>query len=535
MNEKLKVLIADDEFRIGLLIKTLIKWDELNLECINVVNNGEKAYEVICKEKPHIVITDIQMPRVNGLDLIAMAKEKDKNIKFIVISGYKDFEYAHKALQYGVNDYLLKPINAAELNKNLKEITMALSQEYSKKKEEELFKQEIYASKQIIKKNVLMSIIGEDKAPSLEKIQNTYNILLNTGIYRMIDIKLDYWDFEKIDANQDRITVDRVINITEQAFKGEVHEILFCEKEALNIHCLIVYDANFKEIKNITNKALSEIQEYLLGFEQYEVTMGIGCEKNDFDQIRASYLEASKSVGNRIKLGTGRLIYAETLGEDTFFVSGYIEKFKEKISSSINAYSGEMLKSCIDEIFSINFKEENMNFYHYYDIAKQLIELFFDEIEIKEEKGDQLKQQLLEKYQHCYTVAKLKTMIKKHLCEFLDVCQKILEMKSTKPIRQAKQYIEDHYGEKIVLEDIAEIVGLNPVYFSVLFKKETGLNFSAFLVQVRIENAKKMLKSGNETIAYIAEMVGYKDVRHFSRLFTKTVGVNPALYRKLYS
>ena len=109
------------------------------------------------------------------------------------------------------------------------------------------------------------------------------------------------------------------------------------------------------------------------------------------------------------------------------------------------------------------------------------------------------------------------------------------EAESVKPIRQARKYMEDHYDEKIVLEDLAEIVGLNPVYFSVLFKKETGINVSAYLLNIRIEKAKEFLCNTNETIAAIGDRVGYKDSRYFSQIFTKQVGVKPALYRKLHS
>ena len=96
---KWRVLIVDDEFRIGMLIKKLIRWEEFNLECADIVDNGETAFHVIKEELPDIVITDIRMPKINGLDLICMTRELKKSIKFVVISGYKEFEYAHRALQ----------------------------------------------------------------------------------------------------------------------------------------------------------------------------------------------------------------------------------------------------------------------------------------------------------------------------------------------------------------------------------------------------------------------------------------------------
>lgn len=116
-NKKWRVLIVDDEFRIGRLIKKLIHWGEFALECVDVVDNGGTAFEIIQSVRcPDVVITDIRMPKINGLELIAMTREIHKNMKFVVISGYKEFEYAHQALQYGVEDYLLKPVNEEELD-----------------------------------------------------------------------------------------------------------------------------------------------------------------------------------------------------------------------------------------------------------------------------------------------------------------------------------------------------------------------------------------------------------------------------------
>lgn len=536
-DKRRKVLIVDDEFRIGMLIKKLIHWDEIGLECVNVADNGESAYNIILSEKPDIVITDIRMPKINGLDLICMTKEKNEEIKFIVISGYKEFEYAHRALQYGVNDYLLKPINEEELNSVLKKIQEDLNKECEKQKEEEQLKKTVTTSEQIIKSNLLNSIIDETDNVLVDQLKNDYNFKLKETSYRGIDIKLDYWDYEKIDKRQDRLTIEKILLIIEKNFKGKIKEQLVCEKDNLNIFCLIAYDIkNGKEIKNVINGTMSEIKDFLLGFEQYEATIGIGSERSEFGEIRFSIRDAFLAVQNRIKIGTGRLIYAETLQlEKQINLKDYLETLKEPFLTSIEAYSKGSLEQSINLIYSeLEFKD-NVDFSCCYELAKELINLFFEHIPIQNKEGDQLKQFLINTYQQCYTIVKLKDLLKNYMGEYLEVCLKLLETESTKPIRQAKQYIDDHYGEKIVLEDIAKIVDLNPVYFSVLFKKETGMNFSAYLVTVRMEIAKKMIRNSNETIAAIADMVGYKDVRHFSQTFTKIVGIKPALYRKLHS
>lgn len=537
LDRKLRVLIVDDEFHIAMLIKKLIKWDEIGLECVNVVDNGERAYHIITEEKPDIVITDIRMPKMNGLDLISMTKKENDSIKFIVVSGYKEFEYAHKALQYGVNDYLLKPVNEEELNKVLLNICAAFADEGVRQKEGEQLKKTISASEQIIKSNLLNNIIDQNEYPTLEDLALKYNLSFREGAYRGICIKLDHWDYEKSDKKQDAITVEKVVMILNNMVKDHVYEYMICKKSNLHIFCLFNYDLiQSKEIKTIINNILSEIQEYLIGFEQYKITIGIGSEVIAFEKIKQSITDSHIAVLNRIKHGTGRLIYYDSLRTETKFdVEKHLSMYKESYLMSIESLSKENLESTIKQVYLGFHNTENIDFAACYDIAYELIDLFFGHITVQNSEGKQLVQMMRNACQHCYTLEHLTRMLTNYLGSYLETCLKQLEVETAKPIRQAKQYINEHYRDKIMLEDLAAIVDLNPVYFSVLFKKETGMNFSVYLVHIRMEIAKEMIRASNKTIAAIADDVGYKDSRHFSQIFTKTVGIKPALYRKLYS
>lgn len=536
-NKKLRVLIVDDEFNIAMLIKKLIQWEKIGLECVNVVDNGEAAYQIILDENPDIVITDIRMPKINGLDLISMTKKVNTRVKFIVISGYKEFEYAHKALQYGVNDYLLKPINEEELNKVLEKIHDEVIFEGMRMKEGEQIKKTISASEQIIKSDLLNNIIDQADYPTVQEMVENYHLQFNAGAYRGIDIKLDYWDYEKNDKRQDTITIDKVMMFIDNNLKGHVYEYMICKKPNLNIYCLVNYDPNkTKEIKNIINNILLEIQQYLIGFEQYKVTIGIGSEITEFENIRKSIQESYKSAQNRIMFGTGRLIYSNLLHlEKPIDSKKYLDPHKDHYLHSIESLSRDSFENVVQQVFGNFQPSDNLDFSGCYDIANELIDLFFSHITIQNNEGKQLKSFIKNACQHCYTLGNLTKLIKEYLGKYLETCMKQLEIETAKPIRQAKQYINDHYREKIILEDIAAIVDLNPVYFSVLFKKETGMNFSTYLVHIRMEIAKEMIRSTNMTVAAVADEVGYKDTRHFSQTFTKTVGVKPALYRKLYS
>ncbi|MGE5613773.1 MAG: response regulator transcription factor [Bacillota bacterium] len=537
---KLRVLIVEDEIRIAQLIKKLIKWDEIGLECVGIANNGKTALDIINECDPDIVVTDIRMPKINGLELISRIKQNNEHIRFIVVSGYKEFEYAHKAIQYGVNNYLLKPINEDEINKVLREIYADINQNLIKRKEEEDLKKELNESRRIIKSEFLSNIIENIDTISheeLEELAEKYNLEFTGDAYMCADIKLDYWDYEKHDEKQDRLTVEQIIAIVDKNFKGRAKELIICGKENLHIYCLVNYDlSRSKEIKDSINNILTEIQEYLFKFELYEATIGIGCEVTEPGKIRESVSEAFRSVQNRIKYGIGRLIYSKSLPlENKIDIDGFLHKHKEKYLMSIESYSKEFFEQSINEIFGDISSRNEIDFSFCYDIADRLINMFFDNVKIKNDEGVALKRYMLNTYQHCYTLVRLKNLLARYLGEYLEFSLNYLKSENVKPIRIAKQYINEHYFEKIVLEDIANMVGLNPVYFSVLFKKETGMNFSNYLINLRMEKAKDLLRSTNDTMVAIADSVGYKDTKYFSQLFAKTVGIKPALYRRLHS
>ncbi len=533
-NRRWRVLIVDDEFRIGMLVKKLIRWDEYNLECIGCVDNGETAFEVVQSDvKPDVVITDIRMPKMNGLDLIEETRKLYKDMKFIVVSGYKEFEYAHRALQYGVEDYLLKPVNEEELNRILKKISEELEDKFQLQAERKKLQEAVSESRHIIKRDFLKNIIETEDYAEPENPR----VSLGGEVYRGIDIKLDYVDYHKFDRKQDRLTVSRIVEIVEGILKAQTEEVLICEKENLHIYCLFNYDYNrSKKIKNSISEILSGIKDYLMGFEQYEVTIGIGMERTEFVEIRFSIKEAYRAVGNRIKYGVGRLIYADdVLPESNGSVPLLTDEQKESLRTSISSYSKENLKLCVNQIYSNYMLEEQADFSKCYDTAEEIVLYFIENMELNQEEAKKIRKQFLANCQHCYTITSLKKLLRTELGEYLEASREAAAAESAKPIRQAQQFIDVHYAEKIVLEDLAEVVGLNPVYFSVLFKKETGINFSAYLVNVRMEKAKELICTTNETIAAIGDRVGYKDSRYFSQTFTKQVGVKPALYRKLHS
>ncbi len=535
--KKLRLLIAEDETRIGQLIRKLIHWEELHLECAGVVENGKDAYQAIERDHPDVVITDIRMPKINGLDLIEMVRKQYPDIRFIVLSGYREFEYAHRALQYEVDGYLLKPINEAELNEALAKTVAALDDKRREAIEKQQMQREVDESRQIIRRDFLRTIIEQEESGAFTDMEaeGRIPVELTGDIFRAIDIKLDAADPDVVTRKEEKMIADRVTAIVEQNFSGFTDEVLCCEKDSMHIYCLFNYrSGKSKEIRNCISLILSEIKNYLIRFEQFEVTIGIGSERAAFPETRISIREANRAVNNRIHLGCGRLIYSENVEDLRLYVSP-VKGAAEELTGLMEAHKSAEASALVRKIFEDYTSEENADYSGCYEIAEELTDLLFERMEGEEGELSKNRKRMQSRCQNINSLPALSGYVADEYARTIDLMREAAESESAKPVRIAKAYIDEHYGDKIVLEDLAELVSLNPVYFSVLFKKETEMNFSSYLTHVRMEKAKELLRTTNETIAAVGAKVGYKDSRHFSQTFTKTVGVKPVLYRRLHA
>ena len=190
MEKRLKVLIADDEAKVGQLVKRLIEWDEIGLECIGIAQDGQTAYDRIVAESPDIVITDIRMPVLTGLEMIQKASEQGIHCHFIVVSGYKYFDYAQKALKYGVEDYLLKPIDEVELNRQLRKIVETESEKRVQTQYVDTMEKRLHDSKYLRHKEFLKEV-AEQTETDIVKANEDFGLQLQDTLFRAVYFKLD--------------------------------------------------------------------------------------------------------------------------------------------------------------------------------------------------------------------------------------------------------------------------------------------------------------------------------------------------------
>ena len=214
----IKVLIADDEIKVCQLIKNLVPWEEIGLELIGFANNGINAIEMIVKEKPDIVITDIRMPGYDGIELIKRAKEFNPNINFIIVSGYRHFDYAHNAIKYGVGDYLLKPLKKNELINTLNKMVEKYNQKNKQIDENETLKKRIKNDMEKLRLGFMVDLLFNNANGinniDLEKANIEYHFSFVKDYFQAIVIKTDINYKENSDSVYN-LLIDKTIPMIE--------------------------------------------------------------------------------------------------------------------------------------------------------------------------------------------------------------------------------------------------------------------------------------------------------------------------------
>ena len=526
--EKRKVLIVDDVIRIGQLAAKLIHWDELGMECLGILNDSEAALASIKEYDPDVVITDVRMPKISGLEMIKLARQNGSRAEFIVISGYREFEYAKTALESGVENYILKPINEEEVNEALEKVAIKLK---SRESIEEL-QHSADESKRIIKRNYLRNLIENRNSNTVSQYEG---VEIKGQIFQCLVLTLDPVDIMNIEEKTAKIEREKVMMLMEEIISPKVREVMFSVYKDMHIYGLMSYDEEQKaDAKDAVNTVLLSVQDMLSNFDSYVVTIGVGGKKTDLAAIKESLGEAYRAACNRLRYGTGRLIYFDMISSSTKEdMNGVFENRRESIKNAADSLNDEQLRFEAGRALSEIFCSKNADLTQCYELSVKIVEFVCSRLDPDEDSSAGCRS-ITEKIFYCGRFTQLKEFVLNSISDLLIQKKEALESRSARPVRQAREYMEEHYRDKITLEEVANSIALNPIYFSTLFKKETGMNFSTYLVSIRMEKAKELLRTTNMTILQVSEEVGYKDSRYFSQLFRKTVGIKPALYRKLH-
>lgn len=527
-----KVIIADDEVRICQLIQALVDWDGLGLEIAGVAHNGFEAIELVNRLRPDILITDIRMPGCSGLEMIERVKKELPELEIIVISGYAHFEYAQQALRFGVGDYLLKPVSRVELTATLEKLRARVCERRETRSGQEQLRRRSEKDVQMLQAGLVRSLVDQEESEPLTAaaLAETYRFDARPGIFQAFQIRMDCGQ-ERPGDSQIAVLMGKVREGLELALPADGCGLVLDVRDFLCAGFLNYEEKYQDEIRRAVKLSVNqlELQKNLFRPVSFSVALGRPC--TDPGELGESMRDASVLIRERLVRGTGRLF--ERMGPPSKLAgSSVLERYLRAVEQAVEVLGVQQLGEAIDQLEREVMSVQDVRGCEVLETVYSAAEVFAARMQMAERAG--YLEELHERCERCGSAREVFACLREMQCGYVERLAKQQENESVRPIRLAKQYIQEHYSEPITQEEVSGKVGLSPTYFSALFKKTEGEGFARYLINVRMEQAKILLRESNLPVAEICRRVGYNDLKHFTHTFEKAAGVKPGVYRKLY-
>lgn len=529
----LKVLIADDESKVCRLIQMLCDWEKLDMELAGTAYNGLQALELIEQHMPDILITDICMPGCDGIEVIRKARELNPSLEVLIISGYADFKYAQSAIRYGVSDYLLKPIKQQELQETLEKLGNRCRQEKARMDASQQLLQFVEDDNQRKRCSLFFDLLlssTKRPIPELEVLNEQYAYHFVPGVFRILLLKLDY-NVQKYDQQAVRGILEGLEEKIRDSLSEYCEEFEICRDGAVSyIICNYLKD-NSHQFRQSVRNAVDRINMKRFELWNAVFALGMGRSVNQCSDLELSLNTAVLAVRERLIEGCDKLLEApERMGRNDY--SDLIANINYNCSKAMELHDDQMVMECVNELKEKLLQDKLVTGN---DLLRAVQAVGTHALTNDKQGlyGGRISE-FFKECDACSSADMLFSLLGERLCQMVHTSRQMREEESRKPIRVAKQYIMNHYMESITLELVAEKAGFSSSYFSSLFKKETGVGFADYLIQLRMEKAKELLKNTKDSVKDICTAVGYNDLKHFTGMFRKYTGLKPGEFRKLY-
>lgn len=520
-----KVFLVDDEPFILEGLRNIINWQDFGLEISGQAANGLDACSILEREKADILITDITMPKMNGLDLIKNLKAMDSNIKFIVLSGYNEFDFVKAGIALGIENYLLKPINVQELLSTLANTCEKLE---SSKFKEIIEKKD----NNILKDNILYRwVTNKIASMELRERSRILQISLEHNYYNACIVKIAPTQMEG-DSSADAEWVSRFPEIFESccSLVGQ-SESQMCFSNPDGEVVLVFGVDSIETGKPFIHEKLDEMERSVSCMPGLDVFITMGDFQAGFMNLYKSYANAKKMQDYRLVSPWVRIYYYDEtnqckdsdiscskvdyqqfskllLSKNKDAVSAFISNVFVNLNSSPGMTPSYIQNCCMEMVININRTLENFD---YNVIGNDYRELFNSMIEM-------------------HTLAQLESLMRNIADNALN-CFITGDNKVSPIIKQVLNYINKHYTDELSLKTLGYELNINPVYLGQLFQKETGQLFNEYINIFKMQKAQQLLLNTNLKAIDISRRVGFSDPNYFFKQFKKYVGVSPTELR----
>ncbi|MDF2942276.1 MAG: two component transcriptional regulator, AraC family [Herbinix sp.] len=532
-----KVLLVDDEILTREAISMNIPWEEQGFCLIGTAENGQEAIEQMKHMQPDLVITDICMPYMDGLELANYIHQNFPDTKVVILSGHDEFEYARHALAYHVKEYILKPITSLELKEVLKRVRISLEEEAGNKAHLGKMQLEYHKNIPVLRERFLRRIIEERyQGRDIYDKMNGLNINLYGDFYTVILVYVeDAQEFCLIypDSEDDLIRFTTTNIISE--IMEEVHAGIAVQLSEHRMALLFAADCE-QELERQVDETCHRILKSLWDFVKIKVSFSVGITVNTPYSWWDSYRNAKEASEYKFISGKNDFIYGRDLKKYVPMNEPIsVEDWSDRLTLQIKLNQKQELERSVTELFQEIKSKCNLR----KDIILYAQNIFLSIVfelrgaDVDREPGYTEERIVLRKLMDSRYLSELEYDFKSLCTELMNKICGNKDGESRKLIILAMDYIEKNYADSnISLNIVCSYLGVSISYFSINFKNYTGETFVEALTRIRIDKAKKMMDVTDLKTYEIADRVGYNDAHYFSMIFKKTTGMTPSEYAK---
>ncbi len=531
-NRVLKILIVDDETEIREGILNSISWEKHGFAVAGLADNGREALRIINEEKPDLMLLDIRMPVMNGLEVLEKLAEEGLSLKVIILSGYDDFNYCQQALRFGASDYLLKPCHPNKILEVLIKLKEQIATEEEQADQWDFLLQKFQENLPILRENLLMSLFSNKPLDNKSALVrwNLYQMGINPNNMGLALVKIDHQDklascsLKELELN--KLSLFQQIEAAMKknpALKSVIN--FFYDK------IVILWNIE-EETSDIFSLRMEQLRQIVANNMSFTITIGLGEPAANLTELHNALDSALFALEHGFWEGYNRIINYHEINEDNFNQNQDLVQEENLIVHCIRTNDPEKLESALQSFFA-NLTIPGKNSKEY--LQKMITALICSVYHVCLERGINTDSffgpnlAILDELPRIETLQELHERILLCFKQIIELHP--LQKTQWKIVSQAVTYIEEHYAEDLNLENIANVVFVSPGYLSTIFKQVLQKNFVDYLTEVRIEKAKELLKNYHLKIYEISVLVGYKDEKYFSQIFKKGSGMTPNQYR----
>lgn len=533
-----KILLVDDEILVRDAIRENIDWEKLDCELIGDCENGKQAVEFVKTHEVDIVLTDILMPYMDGMELSHFLHDNYPDILIVIFSGFGEFEYAKKAIQYNVSEYMLKPVTAMELTKvieNMKEKLDSRKKEQRKMESLTQVSQDYHKNANVIRSKALDCLVKctRDVQVSLDELERM-GITFQAASYRVAVFDIDtYSEMYQMDMDKQQesaLMAFVLFNVGDEIVVRENAGVVY--QEGNNRVCIIFAGNRTKEFSESIHRICHEIQKKVKEVIGLETSIGIGSWVRSPYELIYSYRLAAKAIDYRYLLG-GNLLFdmEEKKTDNSIFLMKDLETLTEAIKSGDRRLMEKTLGQIETEIKSALVEKSYACIY-----LQQVIRAIGNTCQSLSEEPEKIiaqREALLKAVTEQRMFSQAAALVEKYAQEVFDALQELNSSSGQRQGMLAMDYIQKNYMDPCLsLNSICSYLNISTSYFSTIFKEMTGETFIEVLTRVRMEKAKELLENTTMKNYEIAEKVGFSDPHYFGISFKKITGKTPTEYAR---